>query len=258
MTANYHTHTKRCNHAGGTDREYVEAAVAAGIKTLGFSDHSPYLFPEEFGNYYSSFRMHPQELPGYVQSVTALRDEFKGKIDVHVGVELEYYPKCFDKTEKFLKDGGIEYFLLGQHFIRNEADEGATPASWTPQDRERFVEHTDTTVKCIESGKFFCIAHPDVFKFDADDVFYKQTVARICEAAKKCDVPLEINLLGFRGKRYYPNPLFWQVAGEIGAPVIIGVDAHDPRALLEADDAAAEAVREFGKFGLKFVERELG
>ena len=27
MYANYHTHTKRCRHAAGEDREYVEAAI---------------------------------------------------------------------------------------------------------------------------------------------------------------------------------------------------------------------------------------
>ena len=36
MRYNLHTHTKRCNHAQGEDREYVEAAIKAGIKTLGF------------------------------------------------------------------------------------------------------------------------------------------------------------------------------------------------------------------------------
>lgn len=258
MIANYHTHTTRCNHAGGTDREYVEAAVAAGMKTLGFSDHSPYIFPEEFGNYYSGFRMRPEAFPGYVQSLTALRDEFKGKIDVHIGVEIEYYPVCFDKTEKFLKDGGVEYFLLGQHFTGNEADAGAIYAGSQPGNREKFVEHTDTIVKCIESGKFFYIAHPDVFRYEADDVFYKETVARICEASKKYNVPLEINLLGYRGRRYYPKPLFWQVAGEVGAPVVIGVDAHDPGMLLDADEVAEAARRDFAEFGLKYVEPELG
>lgn len=33
--------TKRCQHAVGEDREYVEAAIAAGIQVLGFSDPLP-------------------------------------------------------------------------------------------------------------------------------------------------------------------------------------------------------------------------
>ena len=38
MIANYHTHTFRCNHATGTDREYVEAAIRAGVKDVTIMD----------------------------------------------------------------------------------------------------------------------------------------------------------------------------------------------------------------------------
>ena len=34
MIANYHTHTWRCRHADGTEREYVEKAINAGLKIL--------------------------------------------------------------------------------------------------------------------------------------------------------------------------------------------------------------------------------
>ena len=47
MIVNYHTHTTRCNHASGTEKEYVEAAIETGLKVLGFSDHTPYPFPDE-------------------------------------------------------------------------------------------------------------------------------------------------------------------------------------------------------------------
>lgn len=32
MIANYHTHTWRCRHADGTEREYVERAIEAVLK----------------------------------------------------------------------------------------------------------------------------------------------------------------------------------------------------------------------------------
>ena len=35
MIANYHTHTWRCRHADGTEREYVETAIEAGLSLLG-------------------------------------------------------------------------------------------------------------------------------------------------------------------------------------------------------------------------------
>ena len=67
MKHNYHTHTFRCNHASGSDREYVETAIQNGMKTLGFSDHAPYLFP--FNDYYSFYRMKVDEIEEYAQSV---------------------------------------------------------------------------------------------------------------------------------------------------------------------------------------------
>ena len=37
---NYHTHTKRCKHAGGSDEEYIESAIKSGFQELGFADHT--------------------------------------------------------------------------------------------------------------------------------------------------------------------------------------------------------------------------
>ena len=35
MKMNLHTHTPRCHHAIGSEREYIERAIAAGLDTLG-------------------------------------------------------------------------------------------------------------------------------------------------------------------------------------------------------------------------------
>ena len=37
LKANYHTHTYRCQHAYGSEREYIEATIRMGIAELGFS-----------------------------------------------------------------------------------------------------------------------------------------------------------------------------------------------------------------------------
>ena len=41
---NYHTHTNRNRHGNqeATDEDYVIAAMEAGIRILGFSEHCPY------------------------------------------------------------------------------------------------------------------------------------------------------------------------------------------------------------------------
>ena len=93
MIANYHTHTARCGHARGQEREYVENAIAGGLKILGFSDHTPYPFPED---YKPRTRMAVSQFEDYVDTVLALKKEYAGQIEIHLGVEAEYYPKYFD------------------------------------------------------------------------------------------------------------------------------------------------------------------
>ena len=40
MRSNFHTY--RCKHAGGTEQDYVLAAINQEVSILGFSDHAPY------------------------------------------------------------------------------------------------------------------------------------------------------------------------------------------------------------------------
>ena len=70
MIANYHTHTRRCGHAEGEEREYVEQAIAAGVRILGFSDHTPYPFSN---GYESRIRMRLSETEDYFKTVTDLK-----------------------------------------------------------------------------------------------------------------------------------------------------------------------------------------
>lgn len=142
MIANYHTHTWRCHHASGSEREYVERAIEGGFRILGFADHSPYLFPD---GYVSGHRMLPSQFEDYV---TVLSD----------------------------------------------------------------------LVNLLED--------PD---------FFRQEATRLCRAVKEMDLPLEINLLGLEEGRHYPCEPFWEVVHETGNKVIIGCDAHSPRAVYQPD-----------------------
>ena len=76
---NMHTHTSRCKHATGEDKEYVEHAIQAGFEVLGFSDHTPYLFED---GYVSPIRMDMSQLDDYVDSVQRLREEYKKDITI--------------------------------------------------------------------------------------------------------------------------------------------------------------------------------
>ena len=238
MFANYHTHTTRCRHASGTDREYVETAIKSGVKILGFSDHAT--FPHR-----SFVGMLPNELPEYVASIAALREEFKNDLQMHIGMELEYDPKHFPQQLDFLKDHGIEYLILGQHALFGITD---IAGAFMSTDEEKYLDyHCSLMKEAIDTGAITYVAHPDMYNFTGNEAVYDRHIRQFCRHARDLDIPLEINLLGLRTNRHYPRPHFWQIASEEGCKVILGCDAHEPASFLDetGPKAAMELVDRF-------------
>ena len=242
MIANYHTHTPRCHHAQGSEEAYVRCAIEAGLKTLGFSDHTPYPFPDD---YISTFRMGVEELPDYANAVRAVQQQFADQIQIHLGVEAEYYPKYFADMVSLLRDNGVEYMILGQHLLGNELGEAYCAI---PSDEAGLVRYCDQSIEAMHTGLFTYFAHPDLVNFLRDPEVYRTHMRRLCKAARSCNLPLEINLLGMKSGRHYPNPLLWELAAEEGCPVILGCDAHQPEALLDGqiERQALELVQRLG------------
>lgn len=252
MIANYHTHTPRCHHAVGNEEEYIRCALERGLQELGFSDHAPQLFP---GDYYSTFRMRPEELTGYMETVRTLRDKYRDRLTIHVGMEMEYYPDIFPKTMPLLREQGVEYLLLGQHCLGNE--EPGNPYSSTPTGDESVLKwYCDQVIAGMHTGFFTYLAHPDLIHFTGDDRVYARYMENLCREAKACGMPLEVNLLGMEEKRHYPRRLFWEIAAQVGNPVVLGCDAHRPEALSDTapEQEALKLVRDLQLPLLETVE----
>ena len=251
MFANYHAHTYRCRHASGTQREYVEEAIRAGFKVFGFSDHTPYPFNN---GYESGFRMSPAELEGYVRETLDLRDEYKDDIEIHVGLEAEYYPKHFEDLLRLCEQYPVEYLLLGQHFLGNEYD--GVHSAGRNTDETVLKAFCDQMGEALDTGKFLYVAHPDMFRFQGDEALYEKYMHGFCRKMKACGVPGEINFLGLLEDRHYPNPKFWRIAGEEGLDVVFGLDAHakDRIDLPQCEEKARKIVAENG---LHLIERIL-
>lgn len=247
MIANYHTHTWRCNHATGTEEGYIRSALDAGMRILGFSDHTPYCFPD---GYYSYFRMKPDLLPDYADTIRKLRGKYRDRIEIRLGVECEYYPKHFRDTLSILRDNEVEYLILGQHFPGNEYD---SPYSGRPSTQEDLRAYCRQSMEAMNTGLFTYFAHPELLHFEGNATVYKEQMRQVCREANSCGVPLEINLLGIREHRWYPNPLFLEVAAEEGCRMVLGCDAHDETAL---NDPKTEAqARELaGNYGLTILD----
>ena len=248
MINNYHTHTYRCLHAEGTEDEYAKVAFEKGLKVLGFSDHTPHFFP---GDYYSYMRMRPEELDGYCKGVNALRQAYAGQMEIHLGLEVEYYPVSIPKLLPVLRDAGIEYLILGQHWAGNEYD--APHCGRRTESVELLKRYCDQCIEAMHTGIFSYFAHPELIKFLIDKDLLLKHLEPLCQASIDTDTPLEINLLGIAQGRHYPVEEFWQLAGQYGCTVILGSDAHAPDEVVrpEAEAVAMEYVQ---KYNLNLIE----
>ena len=249
MKANYHTHTTRCKHATGTEREYIEAAIANGIRILGFSDHTPYTFDE---NHQHGMRMSMNELESYVNTVLALKKEYEKDITIHLGLEVEYFPKYFDSLLEELRPYPIEYFILAQHFLGNarKEDLAATRKFTEPA---YLAEYCQLLADGMATGRFTYLAHPDVIAFMGDEAIYDQYMRQLCRTANTHDLPVEINFLGIRENRLYPRESFWKIAGEERCQVIFGIDAHQIHTF-SYQDCCAKAMELVNKYNLNLIE----
>lgn len=248
MIANYHTHTWRCSHATGTEEEYVQAALDRKIEILGFSDHTPYGFPQ---GYDSWFRMKQEQLADYCNTVRTLEKTYAGQIRLPLGVEMEYYPALFDQEISLLREAGVEYLLLGQHFVDNEVN--ASYSGHPTGDAEVLNKYVSQARDGMQTGLFTYLAHPDLINFQGDPGIYRQAMLGLCREAKGCGMPLELNMLGKATGRHYPNDVFWELAAETGCDVILGCDAHSPEQLRNRQ-TEAELCRMVKDYGLNLLQ----
>lgn len=242
MRVNYHTHTVRCGHAKGTEEEYVKAAIESGMEVLGFSEHCTFL-------------MHPgvtdkphldrNGLAEYADTVRALQKAYAKDITIHLGIEAEYYPATHQELCHVLQDQGIEYILLGQHFLDSPAAQRTRNEIFDPKILEHYC---DQVIEGMQTGTFTYVAHPDCILFLGDRGLLKNQLRRICVEAKACNLPLEVNLLGIHKNKHYPCREFFELLAEEGNTVIFGADAHQPERFLNhaAEEKARKLVAEYG------------
>ena len=101
---NLHTHTTYCDGVLSAE-EMIMAAIDAGGNSIGFSEHSYVFFDEEYS-------MSLEDTPLYISEINLLKEKYKGKIDVFLGMEIDYFTKEIPK--------GLDYIIGTSHHVKKE------------------------------------------------------------------------------------------------------------------------------------------
>lgn len=229
----YHVHTARCGHAGGTMRAYVEAALARGLHEVAFTDHVPlYFLPGEDPD--PGLAMTRAELPEYVGEVLALREEFAGRIDVLLGLEADYAEGHEAALGEILAAHDWDVVLGSVHWVAGDWIDA--PGAGARHEREGtatlWAEYYRLLSKAAATRFFDVLTHfdlpkkfghrmpPELARHEADAV----------AAARGAGVAVEVSSAGLRktvGEEYPAPPLLARLVAA-GVPIILSSDAHAP------------------------------
>ena len=200
-----------------------------------------------------------ESLEDYISSINALKKKYEGIIEIHLGLETEYSKTALEERKEL--KGMVEYLLLGQHF---DDPSNRNFSVFRKNTDEEILEYARLVCEGIDSGLFTYLAHPDVIMNGQEEFTQacEKAAHMIGKKAQETGIPLEINCHGIgKGRKpfpdgdmyYYPNRDFWSILAQYEIKGIVGIDAHDPRDLLDTE-AVEEGLRELADLDIEIIE----
>jgi histidinol-phosphatase (PHP family) len=238
-----HMHTPLCKHAVGQPEEYAETALARGLKGIIFTCHSP--MPEDW---WPAVRMHLNELDEYLALVDRAAKAYAGRLDIRVGMEMDYFPGLEDWVQRLLDRCEFHHVLGSVHFFSPEYKKAFWNGDIAAFQRQYFTHLADSA----ETGMFDTLAHPDLVKNHAPDDYIfedlREHVARSLDRIAATGVAMELNTSG-RLKamsQFNPGPEMLAMMRERNIPIVLGSDSHTPRRVGSDFDDALDDIEAAG------------
>jgi histidinol-phosphatase (PHP family) len=261
---NYHTHSNYCDGKASLS-EMADFAFAHGFTELGFSGHCPL----PFENTYSI-----TDYEGYCNEVRRLKEEYAGRMEIHLGLEIDYVPGMLEDYTPLIEQGRLEYTIGSVHLIPAGEPGGAGEASLWMIDGSRYQTYDEGLMRIfggdirrgvrayfhnenamLERNRPTILGHPDKIVmhnrdryFHEDEPWYRDLALETIHLAKELDTIVEINTRGiYKGRHadYYPGKWLINEMKALRIPVIVSTDAHAPEDLLRTE-GAYEYLKEIG------------
>lgn len=231
---NLHTHT---TYADGKDRpeEVILAAIEQGFSSIGFSEHSYSWFSDY------PYQMTVEEMADYKAEVRALKEKYKGKLDIFCGLELEFYSDIPTDGFDYLI-GSVHYLDIGGKYLgfdRGLPEVQAYIRDHFGGDGLAFAKKYYETVSQLSARKNIdIIGHFDIVtktnelgrSIDTDAKEYIRTGLEAIHALKGRIPFFEVNTGAIsRGYRTAPYPQmdFLKEFRRCGFGAVISSDCHD-------------------------------
>lgn len=262
---NLHTHTW---FSDGSDapESYIREAYAAGMTSVGFSDHSPLPFE-------NSFALREERVEDYCREVGLLKSELQQEgspMEVFLGMEVDFIPGYGRSFAWFRENYELDYLIGSVHLVRNgQPDDlwfidGPDPATYDEglnrlfggDIRKGVAAYYRQINEMLTTQRMEIAGHLDKIRmhnrdrlFREDEAWYEALTVETLELVKHAGVVVEVNTRGIYKKRSdttFPSPALLKKINALRIPVTISSDAHRPEEIGNLFGEAEQMLRSCG------------
>lgn len=238
-----HMHTPLCKHAHGEPEEYAEMALQRGLKGIIFTCHSP--MPE---GWWHQVRMDISQLDEYLAMVERTRQAYAGRLDVRVGMEMDFFPGFEWWVESLNERCEFHHVLGSVHFFGVDYKAKFWKGDLLAFQKQYFTHLAESA----ETGLFDTLAHPDLVKnMQPADYTFEQIAEHLgtcLDRIAATGVAMELNTSGRlkAAPEFNPGPQILAMMRERNIPVVLGSDSHVPRRVASDFGDALDALEDAG------------
>ncbi len=229
MIADYHLHTFFSGDSEADPHDMADRAIALGMTTICFTDHCDTDSEEP------EFILATEK---YIPYMLDLREEYRGRLDIRIGVELGLQTHLAEKHNAYVEKWPFDFVIASRHLV-----DGIDPYyEQAFEGKEDGVVYRNYLEQLLENLKVFhnyqAAGHIDyVVRYgrhkarDYNCKDYADVVDAILHQIIEDGNGIEVNSAGLSKGLDFPNPHYDIVKRykELGGEyVTIGSDAHEP------------------------------
>jgi len=264
LNYNLHQHT-RFSDGKDEPEKYIERALELEFTALGFSEHSPLPFDNDFS-------LKNGNVDNYIKTIEGLKGKYGNRLAVYRALEMDFIPGMSEDFDFWRDRCRTDYLIGSVHLVKPEGteelwftdgpdyrvyDQGITKF-FGGDIRKAVKAFYHQTNRMIETQRFEIIGHFDKIMmhnrnryFTDEEKWYRRLVDETIELIQQKGLIVEVNTRGIYKKRsetFFPDGYALRQVKKKNIPILISSDAHQA---LEVNMLFDEAVRYLSDKGFR-------
>lgn len=253
IKADYHMHSHHSGDSEAPMEEMIRAGIAAGLKTICFTEHNDFDYRPLNDEIDHSFELNADS---YLYELLGLKKKYEGQIELLFGLECGMQPELAKENARFVKEHEYDFVLASVH-VCNGKDPYFPEFFEGKREEEALREYLEETyINIRRFGNFDSLGHLDYMiryckQMDRQYEYekYKDIIDKILMNLIDREKALELNTAGLRKgmNQMHPNREVLVRYRALGGELItVGSDAHRPEDVAADFDRAEELLKSCG------------